>query len=418
MPLSLSRQRVRNDHPAQMRLMKMPHEILSLIFAELGPSELRKDVNYLLVSRQWYSLAQPIFLSALNVTTVKLSAVSLARFPPTSKESPLFSLIQQSAERLSLRLLGHWWDKNTSRDCENYHDSWDEIRRHLSGKDDEYENDNVPEADFTAADDNADMDVWRKRINTSIHDLAFSLSGFRSLQTLRLEFSAEDDDKIGPFWNYLYDSSISAFFVNLPIQHHLTDLTLDICGVNYLIPPCGERRGISPAHICPLIAQLLPHLVKARLRLPCMCPAIFPDNTKPDTAKLECLILKLHQPFWERRGPGLHPNSKSHGENYCTLPCPPATVSKAKATTTMPEDLHESIYRAARRARSSMPGLNMFRISYSGCKDDGIVILGIDVLTTHTIYLPEEFFIYEDDGTPCWWEECDNRIATGGTFTT
>ncbi len=178
-----------------IRLMKLPQELLSLVFEHLGTSELRRDVNYLVISKQWYSLAHPFFLSGLDATKIKLSAVSLAKYPPVNKESPLLSLIRNHAQHLSLRLLGHWWDNKTSRGFDGYRDPWEDTQGPLSGEDDE---DNVPEADFTAADDNAEMDEWRKKVNASIQDLALSLFGFRSLETLRLEFSAEDDEKIGP----------------------------------------------------------------------------------------------------------------------------------------------------------------------------------------------------------------------------
>ena len=398
-----------------MRLMELPQELVSLIFDHVGASELRKNVNYLLVSRRWYSRAQPIFLSGLDVTKVKLSASSLIKFPPPGKGSPLLSLIQKNAQQVCLRLLGHWWDSTTSRDSDDYHDMWYDTAEDIPN-----EEDNAPEADFTAADDNKEMDLWRKKVNAWIQDLALSLADFTSLQTLRLEFSAEDNESIGPFWNYIFDSTITTLLSNLPIHHNLTDLTIDICGLTSLIPSVGERHGITPIHICPLIAQFLPHLRKARIRLPCTCSAIFP-TTASSSSKLETLILKLHQPFWEQRASMLRsttdpsePDSKSHGGEYCTLPCPSTTAVNPRLT---PEDLHEPIYRAARRTRSSMPNLSMFRVSYAACRDGGMNIMGIDVLTDNTIYIPEEFFIYEDDGMPCWWEECDDRIAVGSNFT-
>lgn len=392
-----------------MHLMQLPPEILSAIINHLGPSYLRSDVKYLTLSHQWYSLAQPIFFSGLDLSDIKLAAGSLAKFPPsTTTYSSLLSLMQQTTKSLTLRLLGHWWDEKDSRAFDDYHDEYNDT--------DDVENlHNVPTVDFTSTIGQVALNKWRDKANLAIKNrLAVALSHFTALQSLRLDFSAEEEVTIGPFWDYIYDTSLVALLSHIrePIRHHqLADLTLDICGTNILVDP-NERDHRTPPgyHMCPTVAQVLPTLRKARLRLPNMCHEILStittttdDHSPNPERKLETLILKLHQPFWERRC-----TSPTLSNSYCTIPCPSGPSSDN------PELLHQKLYRAARTAQQHMPRLTMLRISYADVINGGTNISGLDVLKQRRIYVPEEFFIYEDDGTPCWWEECEARITTGG----
>lgn len=63
-------------------------------------------------------------------------------------------------------------------------------------------------------------------------------------------------------------------------------------------------------------------------------------------------------------------------------------------------------------------GFKLFRISYV---DSGPAINIVDCLTNKNGHPekgwpPGEFFAYEDDGSPCWFEDEDDRLAWGGQF--
>ena len=66
------------------------------------------------------------------------------------------------------------------------------------------------------------------------------------------------------------------------------------------------------------------------------------------------------------------------------------------------------MYAAAQKALPHLgPQLRVFRIGYAdvGTRGAGIGIRGVDVLAGVSIGVPEEVFVYEDEGCPCWWEE-------------
>ena len=87
-----------------MSLLDLPPELLALIAQHVGPAELRKSFDYLLVSRAWYWAVLPIYLSGLQL----------------SNTNPLLSqAIQKTVTRLSLCL-----DGLPSRDTL----SWDDQR--------------------------------------------------------------------------------------------------------------------------------------------------------------------------------------------------------------------------------------------------------------------------------------------------
>ena len=89
-----------------MSLLDIPSELLTLIADCLGPSELRKSVAYLLITKRWYHAALPVYLSQLPLTDLYLASHhDLDRFPPP--DTALTNLIQTKTKRLSVRLVGH-----------------------------------------------------------------------------------------------------------------------------------------------------------------------------------------------------------------------------------------------------------------------------------------------------------------------
>ena len=118
-----------------MHLLQLAPELLTLIFEEIGAAHMRTSVSYLLISRAWYRIAHPVYLSGLDLSTLYLSSRDLERLPHS--QCPLSKLIQSNTTRLSLRLVGHpskqiakgpWRAEQSSNDDENDDDDLDELR--------------------------------------------------------------------------------------------------------------------------------------------------------------------------------------------------------------------------------------------------------------------------------------------------
>ena len=84
-----------------MHLLQLAPELLTLIFEQIGAAHMRSSVSYLLVSRAWYHIAHPVYLSGLELSTLYLSSRDLERLPHA--QCPLSKLIQSNTTRLSLR---------------------------------------------------------------------------------------------------------------------------------------------------------------------------------------------------------------------------------------------------------------------------------------------------------------------------
>lgn len=102
-----------------MSLLDLPPELPALIAQHVGPAELRKSFDYLLVSRAWYWAVLPIYLSGLQLSTIYVLSNDLDRFPHPDTNPLLSQAIQKTVTRLSLCL-----DGLPSRDTL----SWDDQR--------------------------------------------------------------------------------------------------------------------------------------------------------------------------------------------------------------------------------------------------------------------------------------------------
>ena len=80
-------------------------ELLALIAEHIGGHELRSNVDYLLICKNWYQIALPIFLSGLDLTDVYLSYKDLRRLP--HELAPFSNLLVAQTKRISIRLVGH-----------------------------------------------------------------------------------------------------------------------------------------------------------------------------------------------------------------------------------------------------------------------------------------------------------------------
>ena len=59
-------------------------------------------------------------------------------------------------------------------------------------------------------------------------------------------------------------------------------------------------------------------------------------------------------------------------------------------------------------------GLQLFRISCVATSYPNIYT--VDCLDMRDLFVPEGFFAYEDDGTPCWFEHGNEKLVRSGPF--
>lgn len=95
-----------SSHIDPMPLLDLAPELLALIAHQVGASELRKSVAYLLVAKRWYHAILPVYLFRLPLSDLYLASHHDLEILP-SPDTVLGSLIQTKTRRLSVRLVGH-----------------------------------------------------------------------------------------------------------------------------------------------------------------------------------------------------------------------------------------------------------------------------------------------------------------------
>lgn len=271
-------------------LMGLPTELLCHILEEVGGSHLRRGKGAaarLCLSRQWYAVAQPVYLTGLGTTHIKIYGHNLDDLETKYGISGLRPLMYKNTRSLRLRLLGHWWDSNVAAT----YDSEDE-----DGNSVDSDAHNEPPFDFKQPAGRKALETWRdEKLRPYLEALFDDLRNFSVLQSLSVEASSDPsyEDTDGPRWDYIYQSSIVHLLQNLPIMHDLSSLTLDLCGMHDSL--CDEQPGV---HLCALLATVLPQIEHVRVRLPSTCSSILKlPTTRPANVRLKTMILKLHLPI-------------------------------------------------------------------------------------------------------------------------
>ena len=374
-----------------MPLLNLPSEIISLIFQHLGGNILRTSANNLLVCKQWYLSAHPIYLSNLDLTALYLSAWDLSRLPPV--HSALGSLIQANVKQLSLRLVGRpsrqkarrpWFTNPESDDDEDQdevkdYEDWGIVTEYSSGsvklcKWTDYLHDHLLE--------------WRNSVNQQIESFAEILSGCKALEELSLEIS---DAVCSDRCDFIYDSSLENIISSLP--KWLERLTFDTCG-SKVLSYAGDDA--APVHLCPLLAQRLGDIQHVRLRMRNICTDAlrFCGKIEEGTLQLRSLIVRLTLPMFP------HKDDKYSAIAFDTLPCIPPSGKPKKSK------LWKDMARVGINVAKDMPRIENFRISYREDVYSKINLYAVDCLTRNIVYDPAENFCYEDEGE-AWdgWEE-------------
>ncbi|TKA81867.1 hypothetical protein B0A55_01585 [Friedmanniomyces simplex] len=210
--------------------------------------------------------------------------------------------------------------------------------------------------------------------------------------------------------------------------------------------------------LCSPLAAILPRIPTVRLRMRRVCPAIFPQNTsgplpRKEDIKARSLILKLHLPTFgpQATTPCSHPTTGgrpnyglghagqileaarayltylSHMRQGPETPPPPPPSPSAAATRPTPNRRHRGKQppdpRSGRFApdpsassstsapnpvpspndptnsTSSSSGMHLLRISLRDpTAAAGPCLVVVDCIAARRLWVPEGFFVYEDDG--------------------
>ena len=313
-----------------MLLLDLPLEILISIYEHLGPAELRRSVDNLLLSKRLYEASHRTYLVDLQLSTLRLSTCGLEWSPPV--DSPLFGLIRHQVKHLSIQLVNHPSKKVSST-------LWADSPE-LPGRDNEECDDpykrffgNGEIQRVWKDDQQIALQRWRLLLNQQLKNLAKMLPLFTQLQSFALE--AACDCGSGAKWDYLYADTFALLVRSLPVG--LSAVHLDIGGTELI-----ENEAYH-THICQLLGERMKDFRCVRLRMRKICPAIF--QACGGTSLLEKMIIRMILP-------------KNHG-SYETADAAPCDTTKGYIT-----QLKEMI--SASWESGDNPELSMLRIS---CRD-------------------------------------------------
>ncbi|MCJ1455255.1 hypothetical protein MMC28_005609 [Mycoblastus sanguinarius] len=393
-----------------MLLLDLPPELLTLIVQHIGPIELRTSTAYLLVSKPWYRAALPVFLSALQLSTLYLCSPDLKR--PPLPNSPLGALLAAEAKQVSIRLVGHPSKKVAGWPWHG-EEPWDDETRDQVEDDKECEDwtseqtqklENHGQKDRFGRENELDLKLrpWSDRINTGLTSISFMLRDMKSLEELSIEARSQDDTTWVPRWDYLCYTPIRTMIAN--IQPTLTNLTLDTCGSNLVLP--GEYANVATSHICPLIAQQMHQVQNVRLRMRRICPLILDPSSAPSdqNSRLKTLVIRLSLPSYPEADYETHNGHTEYDAQPCTL-------------TVMRKPLYKTMVAAGFEMARKNPGVRMLRVSYRDPRYSGINLALADCVRRMYMYEPSDYFCYEDEGKE-WdaWEHKES-LHDGGAWT-
>ena len=371
-----------------------------LIFEQVGAAHMRTSVSYLLVSRAWYRIAHPVYLSGLELSTLYLSSRDLERLP--HPQCPLSKLIQSKTTRLSLRLVGHpskqiartpWHAQQSSNDDENDYYDMDEPREDWTTALPIIINERKSIYDWTVEERR--LLAWRRRVNNNLSELADWLPAIEGLEELSFEASSEYYGTAGPRWDYVTGESVASLISSLPFS--LKNLTFDTSGSTIVT----SKDVRIPAHLCHLIGQRIHDFQHVRLRMRHICPEIFRTLAASTTAsELQSLVIRLSLPSFP-------PTPYEGHDGRTEFDAQPCNADGAP--------LYRAMIDAGTLFVRENPSLKMLRISFREPGYSGINLMVADCVERKFMYDPSEVFSYEDDGKN-WgaWEE--NDLLPRGSF--
>ena len=309
-----------------MSFLGLPPEVLALIAQHIGPAELRKSIDYLLVSRAWYWAVLPIYLSGLHLSTIYVLSNDLERFPRPNTSPILSQAIQKTVTRLSLCLDGlpsrdtlscddqrefseethQWLDQTiyyhrngcskTLQDRLMVVFADGKIRPRIRNEDENWwvdTEDAIGYRDRVRDDEIQDakeleyrLSNWRVRLNDRLSCFAEILPASKELCEVKIETT------LTPRWDYIFTPSMGRLLTSLPST--VTSLTLDTHASQYL----NREDGSEPVHICAIVSQRLQDFETVRIRMRSICPSILKTaiDSPNATSRLRTLVIRLYLP--------------------------------------------------------------------------------------------------------------------------
>ncbi|KAF2769450.1 hypothetical protein EJ03DRAFT_351190 [Teratosphaeria nubilosa] len=379
-------------------LQDLPVELLALICDELGGRELRRlygpeQKTKLALCRKWYDAARSVYASGLEVANVNVFGHNLGDLTQGGLSYAVGKrkLMHKNTRRLRLRVLDHPWDRTGAEVIEqnsgvNSEDDFHALPQPIEITDNRWDWSRGPDLSDDAQYETCR--TWPSTVKSNLDDLASDLRKFTALEQLIVEASGTFEfDNRRQDANYLDSRTIYNLVSNLPVMHNLSALTLDLCGSNFLPLEGGGR------HICPALANMWPRIANVRIKMRQICTAIFalPDTAALPTEQLRCksVVFKLHVPAFQA-------GRDRYDVRTCNTNDIASPVSATNAVIKASQTFLERI------AKDYGHRMDLFRISY--IYRQGPDVSCVDCLTWRTLYLPEEFFCYDDDGKPCWFE--------------
>lgn len=211
---------------------QLPLEILLLILECLPGSFFQQNLSRLVISKQWYSFAFPVFYSRIEYTPRVISRLVHGKSQPLME---VRTKLCKTARSVNIVLEGDAVNRDTS--C----------------------------------------------FNTSANLIRFSLMlhKFKELKSVSIAARWQNTDwPSDPLQtNYLSSHSLELYFTHL--SQHLTSLDLDLCGT-HIFQDYRHDGDTPPVHLCPYIRFLLSRLRVLRLRAKYLCPFALHPIYDPD----------------------------------------------------------------------------------------------------------------------------------------
>lgn len=246
-----------------MPFLRLPPEILTHIFCEIGSSFFHEDLDRLTVCKLWFEFALPTCFKYITVSQETLR--NLITSGATISLSPL----KASLDTLDLELRGYQSCLSTSYPQENAQESTS-LRAHASSGD--------------PGDD--PVRTWIKILNNDLTQLAIVAQQSHRLRTLRIRaWSSRSPEPLDTPENYLRLPTMQAF---LSVEN-LHTLVLDLSG-SFLIS--SGQQGNSH-HICPAIGAVLRTLRTLHLRMRSICPDVLKPRDLIDGLHLSVVVINL-----------------------------------------------------------------------------------------------------------------------------
>ncbi|KAI1422711.1 hypothetical protein F5Y12DRAFT_761369 [Xylaria sp. FL1777] len=232
-----------------MQLLELPAELVLHILTYVGPGFFHQNLDYLTISRQWYSFAWHVFVRDLQLTSRSLMRLTedVAAFMPPSSQ-PRIATVELSLEGFK--------EPNPLTQID---------RRGTYGVDVD------------------DVDEWTAHLNYSLACLAAMLQQCPALRGLKLNAGSEYE--LGYLWRHGY--LMLKPLADLLSVCHLTSLEFDI-GYYAL----GQTDD-SHVHLCCYINSLLKSLRRLHCRMTNICERLLEPPEDDTPLKLEEVIINL-----------------------------------------------------------------------------------------------------------------------------